>query len=52
MCILLAAVLRKCGIILISPVPRYVYHIENLSDPDIDQDIAMGLEWLKRLLHI
>ncbi len=51
--------LRKAGCILISPVPRYVHgkccddagHIDNFDDVDRDEEIAFGLEGVKRLLH-
>jgi hypothetical protein len=51
--------LRKSGCILISPVPRYVHgkccddagHIDNFDDADRDEEIAFGLEGVKKLLH-
>jgi hypothetical protein len=51
--------LRKSGCVLISPVPRYVHgkccddagHIDNFDDADRDEEIAFGLEGVKRLLH-
>jgi hypothetical protein len=59
MCAPLGEHLGITGTVLISPVPRYTYnrccdkegHVENLTDPDFDEEIAMGLEGIKRLIH-
>jgi hypothetical protein len=57
-CLPFLPALWKNGTVLISPVPRYLHskcckndgHIENFSDPVTEEEIAMGLEGLKRLL--
>ncbi len=59
MCQPLCDELRKTGCVLVSPVPRYVNkkccneagHIDNFDDVDRDDEIAFGLEGVKRLLH-
>jgi hypothetical protein len=59
LCTPMEEVLGNAGIVLISPVPRYVYnrccgnvtHVENLTDPDYDEEIGMGLEGIKRLIR-
>ncbi len=58
-CLPLCDELRKSGCVLISPVPRYVHkkcceevgHVDNFADVDRDEEIAFGLEGVKRLLH-
>jgi hypothetical protein len=55
----LAAALKGTGMVLLSPVPRYVYekccaepsHIENFEDTDLDEEIVSGLEGIKRQLQ-
>jgi hypothetical protein len=51
---------EESGCVLISPVPGYVHsrccedggHVNNLNEVDLDEEIAFGLEDVKRLLHI
>ncbi len=58
-CLPLVTALRKSSTVLISPVPKYVHtkcckndeHIKNFSDPVTEEETAMGLEGLKRLLR-
>jgi hypothetical protein len=58
-CLPLCEELRKSGCVLISPVPRYVHkkcceevgHVDNFAEVDRDEEIAFGLEGVKRLLH-
>jgi hypothetical protein len=59
LCTPLASALQKTCTILISPIPRCINgkccknegHIDNFNEPDIDEEIAVGLEGLKRLLQ-
>jgi hypothetical protein len=59
LCSPIASALQKTCIILISPIPRYINakccsnegHVDNFSEPDIDEEIAVGLEGLKRILR-
>jgi hypothetical protein len=59
MCTPMGDAIGNAGTVLISPVPRYVYnrccgnvtHVENLTDPDYDEEIGMGLEGIKRLIR-
>jgi hypothetical protein len=45
--------------VLISPVPRYVYtkccdnfeHIENFEDPELDEEIVLGLEGVIKIMQ-
>jgi hypothetical protein len=58
-CLPLADAIRDTGVVLLSPVPRYMHtkccddpsHIENFDDKDIDSEIAEGLEAFKRVLQ-
>ncbi len=58
-CSLLAEALRDTGVVLLSPVPRYIHakccedpsHIENFDDQDLDGEIVEGLEGFKRVLQ-
>ncbi len=51
----LVELLGLAGTVLISPVLRYIHnrccgnegHAENLTDPDLDEEIAMELEGIK-----
>jgi hypothetical protein len=57
-CVPLIELLGLAGTVLISPVPRYIHNrrcehvgdIENLTGPDLDEEIAIGLEGIKRLM--
>jgi hypothetical protein len=59
MCTPLSESIGNAGTVLISPIPRYVYnrccsnttHVENLTDPDYDEEIGMGLEGIKRIIR-
>jgi hypothetical protein len=56
-CTGLANVLKGTGTVLIWPVPRHVYnkccdnneHIENFEDPELDEEIVLGLEGVKKI---
>jgi hypothetical protein len=58
-CSPLAEALRDTGVVLLSPVPRYIHtkccedpsHIENFDDHDLDGEIVEGLEAFKRVLQ-
>jgi hypothetical protein len=58
-CVPMAGVLRNTGVVLLSPVPRYMHakccddptHVENFDDPDLDEEIAESLEGYKRVLQ-
>jgi hypothetical protein len=58
-CCPLAEALRDTGVVLLSPVPRYIHtkccddpsHIENFEDQDLDGEMAEGLEGFKRVLQ-
>jgi hypothetical protein len=58
-CSPLAEALRGTGVVLLSPVPRYIHskccedssHIENFNDQDLDGEIVEGLEGFKRVLQ-
>jgi hypothetical protein len=58
-CSPLAEALRGTGVVLLSPVPRYIHskccedpsHIENFEDQDLDGEIVDGLEGFKRVLQ-
>ncbi len=58
-CSPLAEALRDTGVVLLSPVPRYIHtkccddpsHIENFDDQDLDGEIVEGLEGFKRVLQ-
>jgi hypothetical protein len=58
LCTPMGEVLGNAGTVLVSPVPRYMYnrccgnvtHVENLTDPDYDEELGMGLEGIKRLI--
>ncbi len=59
LCTPLGEAISNAGTVLIAPVPRYVYnrccsnvtHVENLTDPDYDEEIGMGLEGIKRIIR-
>ncbi len=58
-CSPLAEALRDTGVVLLSPVPRYIHtkccedpsQIENFDDQDLDGEIVEGLEAFKRVLQ-
>jgi hypothetical protein len=58
-CTALANVLKGTETVLILPVPRYVYckccdnieHIENFEDRELDEEIVLGLEGVKKIMH-
>jgi hypothetical protein len=58
-CSELAKVLKGTGTVLISPIPRYVYskccdnleHIDNFKDSELDEEIVLGLEGVKKIMH-
>jgi hypothetical protein len=58
-CVPAAGALRKTGVVLLSPVPRYMHvkccddqtHVENFDDPELDEEIGDSLEAYKRALQ-
>jgi hypothetical protein len=58
-CSTLAKVLKGTGTVLISPIPRYVYskccenpdHVDNFEDSERDEEIVLGLEGVKKIMH-
>jgi hypothetical protein len=58
-CAPVAGALRNTGVVLLSPVPRYMHvkccddqtHVENFDDPDLDEEIGDSLEAYKRALQ-
>jgi hypothetical protein len=58
-CAPMAEALRNTGVVLLSPVPRYMHvkccddqsHVENFDDPDLEEEIGVGLEAYKRALQ-
>jgi hypothetical protein len=58
-CSTLAKVLKSTGTVLISPIPRYVYskccenpeHVDNFEDSERDEEIVLGLEGVKKIMH-
>jgi hypothetical protein len=58
-CTSLAQALKGTGTVFISPVPRYVYnkcccnieHIENFEDPELDEEIVIGLGGMKKIMQ-
>jgi hypothetical protein len=58
-CSTLAKVLKSTGTVLISPLPRYVYskccenpeHVDNFEDSERDEEIVLGLEGVKKIMH-
>jgi hypothetical protein len=58
-CSELAKVLKGTGTVLISLIPRYVYskccdnleHVDNFEDSELDEEIVLGLEGVKKIMH-
>jgi hypothetical protein len=58
-CSKLAHALQETGTVLVSPIPRYVFrkccdnsdHIENFEDPELDKEVVLGLEGVKKILQ-
>jgi hypothetical protein len=58
-CVPVAGALRNMGVVLLSPVPRYMdakccddqTHVENFDDPDLDEETGDSLEAYKRALQ-
>jgi hypothetical protein len=58
-CSKLAHALKETGTVLVSPIPRYVFrkccdnpeHIENFEDPELDEEVVLGLERVKKILQ-
>jgi hypothetical protein len=58
-CSTLAKVLKGTGTVLISPIPRCVYskccdnpdHVDNFEDSERDEEIVLGLQGVKKILH-
>jgi hypothetical protein len=58
-CSKLARALKETGTVLVSPIPRYVFskccdnseHIENFEDPELDEEVVLGLEGVKKILQ-
>jgi hypothetical protein len=58
-CSKLAHALKETGTVLVSPIPRYVFskccdnsdHIENFEDPELDEEVVLGLEGVKKILQ-
>jgi hypothetical protein len=58
-CSALAKSLKDTGTVLISPIPRYVYskccdnpeHVDNFEDSERDEEIVLGLEGVKKIMH-
>ncbi len=58
-CSALAKVLKCTGTVLIAPIPRYVYskccgnsdHVDNFEDSERDEEIVLGLEGVKKIMH-
>jgi hypothetical protein len=53
----LAHALKETGTVLVSPIPRYVFrkccdnldHIDNFEDPELDEEMVLGLEGVKKI---
>jgi hypothetical protein len=58
-CAKLALALKETGTVLVSPIPRYVFskccdnsdHIENFEDPELDEEVVLGLEGVKKIMQ-
>jgi hypothetical protein len=58
-CSKIALALKETGTVLVSPIPRYVFskccdnpeHIENFEDLELDEEIVLGLEGVKKIMQ-
>jgi hypothetical protein len=58
-CSKIALALKETGTVLVSPIPRYIFskccnnpeHIENFEDSELDEEIVLGLEGVKKILQ-
>jgi hypothetical protein len=58
-CSKLADALKDTGTVLVSPIPRYVFkkccdsaeHLDNFEDPELDEEIVLGLEGVKKIMQ-
>jgi hypothetical protein len=58
-CSKIALALKETGTVLVSPIPRYIFskccnnpeHIENFEDSELDGEIVLGLEGVKKILQ-
>jgi hypothetical protein len=58
-CSKIAHALKETGTVLVSPIPRYVFrkccdnseHIENFEDPELDEEMVLGLEGVLKILQ-
>jgi hypothetical protein len=58
-CSKIALALKETGTVLVSPIPRYVFskccnnpeHIENFEDSELDEEIVLGLEGVKKIMQ-
>ncbi len=58
-CSKIADALKETGTVLVSLIPRYVFrkccdnseHIENFEDPELDEEMVLGLEGVKKILQ-